>query len=40
MKNEINKSIDYYGCKTNYLFKMKMRKDIYISVNENEKKHP
>lgn len=40
MKNEINKSNDYYGFKTNYLFKMKMRKDIYISVNENEKKLP
>lgn len=40
MKNEINKSNGYYGFKTNYLFKMKMRKDIYISVNENEKKLP
>lgn len=38
MKNEINKSNDYYGFKTNYLFKMKMRKDINISVNENENK--
>lgn len=39
MKNEINNLMIITGLRQ-IMFKMKMRKDIYISVNENEKKLP